>query len=69
MAIHPQQVAAINEAFTPSAESVAYARRIVAAFRDAPDVGVLNFDGVMLDAPHLKQAELVLARAGATDPA
>jgi citrate lyase subunit beta/citryl-CoA lyase len=65
MAIHPGQVAAINEAFTPSAEALDHARKIVAAFARQPDAGVLNLDGAMIDRPHLKQAERLLARTGA----
>jgi citrate lyase subunit beta/citryl-CoA lyase len=67
MAIHPLQVPIINQAFTPTAEDVARAKRIVEAFRNRPDAGVLSIDGVMLDAPHLHQAERILARAGASD--
>ena len=64
MAIHPSQVAAINAAFTPAPEAIARARRIVAAFAAAPGAGVLKLDGMMIDAPHLKQAQALLARAG-----
>ncbi|MFS0773070.1 HpcH/HpaI aldolase/citrate lyase family protein [Sphingomonas sp. 1P08PE] len=64
MAIHPAQVAAINAAFTPDAAQIAQARAIVAAFAAAPDAGVLQVDGRMVDAPHLKQARTILARAG-----
>jgi citrate lyase subunit beta/citryl-CoA lyase len=64
MAIHPSQVAAINAAFTPTAEDLAKARRIVEAFAAAPDAGALQLDGAMIDAPHLKQARALLARMG-----
>ena len=63
MAIHPAQVAVINEAFTPGAEAVAAARAVVAAFEAAGDVGVVSLDGRMLDRPHLVNARKVLARA------
>lgn len=63
MAIHPSQVKIINAAFTPSAEAVARARRIVAEFAKHPGAGVLSIDGSMVDAPHLKQAQRVLARS------
>jgi citrate lyase subunit beta/citryl-CoA lyase len=62
IAIHPAQVAGINAAFSPSEAEVAHARRVVAAFAAQPDVGTVGLDGKMLDIPHLKQAELVLAR-------
>lgn len=61
LAIHPAQVAAITRAFTPSAEAVEQARRIVALFEADPGAGVLAMDGRMLDAPHLAQARRILA--------
>lgn len=65
LAIHPNQVAIVNAAFTPSADEVAAARRIVAAF-DAGD-GVVAIDGRMLDRPHLVQARRVLELAEGGD--
>ncbi|KIU26972.1 citrate lyase [Sphingomonas melonis] len=64
MAIHPAQVAAINAAFTPGEAALADARAVVAAFAAAPGAGALQLDGKMIDAPHLKQARALLARAG-----
>ena len=64
MAIHPAQVPVINAAFSPSAEAVAQARAVVAAFAANPGAGALQLDGRMIDAPHLKQARLLLQRAG-----
>jgi citrate lyase subunit beta/citryl-CoA lyase len=58
LAIHPDQVGIINAAFTPAAEDVAHARRVVAAF--ASGAGVASLDGKMLDQPHLKQAQHIL---------
>ncbi|WP_164117574.1 CoA ester lyase [Sphingorhabdus sp. Alg239-R122] len=63
MAIHPAQVPVINEAFTPSEKEVAHAARVVAAFADNPGSGVVGLDGKMLDVPHLKAAQRVLAQA------
>ena len=63
MAIHPSQVPIINAAFTPSAAAVAHARRIVDEFRLHPDAGVVSIYGAMVDAPHLKQAQRLLAQA------
>ncbi len=68
LAIHPSQVAIINEVFTPSAAAVARARTIVAAFDAAPGAGVVAIDGVMYDRPHLVRAERLLARAPAAKP-
>lgn len=65
MAIHPAQVAVINAAFTPSDAAVAQARAVVAAFAANPGAGALQLDGRMIDAPHLKQAQALLARAQA----
>ncbi len=63
MAIHPAQVAAINAAFTPATEEVARAQAIVDAFAANPGAGVLQVDGKMVDAPHLKQAKHILSLA------
>ncbi len=65
LAIHPDQVAIINEAFTPSEAEVALARRIVAAFEADPSLGAVAIDGKMIDQPHLKQARSVIAQAEA----
>ena len=59
IAIHPDQVPVINDAFTPTAEDIAYAKRVVEAF--ASGAGTVGLDGKMLDMPHLKQAQKVLA--------
>jgi citrate lyase subunit beta/citryl-CoA lyase len=63
MAIHPSQVAPINAAFTPSADEVGRAQAIVDAFAANPGAGVLQVDGKMVDAPHLKQARHLLSLA------
>jgi citrate lyase subunit beta/citryl-CoA lyase len=63
LAIHPAQVAPINAAFTPSAEEIAHAEAIVAAFAAEPDAGVLSVAGKMVDRPHLVQARRLLARS------
>ena len=62
MAIHPAQVPVINEAFTPTAETIARARLIVEAFEANPDAGVVGINGEMVDMPHLKRAQRLLAR-------
>ncbi|MCC2976521.1 CoA ester lyase [Sphingomonas sp. PL-96] len=63
LALHPAQVPVINAAFTPTPEQVAHAQGVVAAFAASPGTGVLRHEGRMLDAPHLKQAQHLLARA------
>lgn len=64
IAIHPDQVAVIHEVFTPSAEELEWAKRVVATFEGNPGAGVLTLDGKMLDRPHLVLARRVLERAG-----
>ncbi|WP_439620186.1 HpcH/HpaI aldolase/citrate lyase family protein [Hyphomonas sp.] len=66
IAIHPNQVETINRCFSPSAEEIAEARKIVRAFADNPDAGTLGIDGKMYDIPHLKAAQKTLAAAGAS---
>ncbi len=61
IAIHPTQVEAINASFSPSAEAVAEAERVVAAFTASTGIGTVGLDGKMLDIPHLKRAQQVLA--------
>ena len=58
IAIHPDQVEPINQSFTPSADEIEYARRVVDAFSSG--AGTVGLDGKMLDMPHLKQAQRVL---------
>jgi citrate lyase subunit beta/citryl-CoA lyase len=65
MAIHPDQVAIINEAFTPTAEAVAHAASVVTAFEEAGNPGVVGINGKMYDRPHLRLAQRLLARARA----
>jgi citrate lyase subunit beta / citryl-CoA lyase len=61
--IHPSQVAVVRTAFQADETQVAWARRVLAAARDASgqDRGVLKVDGQMIDAPLLRQAEAILA--------
>ena len=57
LAIHPAQVPVINEVFTPSAEQIAKAKAIVAAFAAQPGAGTVGIDGKMYDRPHLVRAQ------------
>jgi len=63
LAIHPDQVDVLNEAFRPTPAAVAAARAVVEAFEAAAGVGVVAHDGRMLDRPHLLRAQRVLALA------
>jgi len=64
IAIHPDQVAIIHEVFTPSAQEIDWAKKVVATFESNPGAGVLTLDGKMLDRPHLVLAQRLLTRAG-----
>lgn len=64
LAIHPDQVAGIQNAFAPGEADLALARRIVAAFDENPGLGTIGIDGKMYDIPHLKQARRTLASLG-----
>jgi len=61
LTIHPEQITAVNAAFSPSGAEIAEARELLAA--SERQVGAFRFKGRMVDRPHLKQAEKVLARA------
>ena len=63
IAIHPGQVAAINAAFSPSAEELTWSHKVVDLFEANPGMGTVGLEGKMLDMPHLKQARRVLELA------
>ena len=65
--IHPAQVEPVQSAFTPSAEAVAYARRVVETFEASQKEGrgAYALDGKMIDMPLLRNAQKVLDRAKA----
>lgn len=60
--IHPAHVATVNDAFTPTAEEIESAQRVVDAFSGTGG-GALRVDGAMVDSPHLKRSRRVLALA------
>jgi citrate lyase subunit beta / citryl-CoA lyase len=62
--IHPAQIDVVNAAFTPADEQVQWAERVNAAFTANPDSGVFALDGKMIDRPHWKLAQRILAAAG-----
>ena len=64
IAIHPAQVAVINDVFTPKPEAIARAKAIIAAFAAAPGAGTVGIGGVMYDRPHLARAKQMLASVG-----
>jgi citrate lyase subunit beta/citryl-CoA lyase len=65
--IHPGLVAALNKAFTPSAEDVAYAQKLIQADAKAASEGRGSFqvDGKMIDIPVIERARKMIARAEA----
>lgn len=67
MAIHPAQLATINEVFSPGADEVAKARRIVAAMADAAREGrgAVQLDGRMIDIANIRMAQRLIAKADA----
>ena len=62
IAIHPCQVSTINAAYSPDAEEIARARRLLAAFEDAQakGLGAINFEGMMVDYANVRLAQQVL---------
>ena len=63
MAIHPNQVAVMNEIFTPSPDEVAQSEEIIQLFADNPQAGALTYRGQMVDRAHVARAERIVARA------
>src|SRR5690625_3116632 len=61
--IHPSHIEITNQVFTPSAEEVKWAEQVINAFDNAPDIGVVNIDGQMIDKPHERIARNIIARA------
>ena len=64
-AIHPEQIAPINAAFSPTPEEIAYAREVIAALEEAvaQGTGVLNYRGAFLEEPVIARARRALALA------
>ena len=57
LAIHPDQVGVINDAFQPSPAELQHARRVIAAFEAVPGAGAVALDGTMIDIVHLHAAQ------------
>ncbi|MGA7429347.1 MAG: CoA ester lyase, partial [Xanthobacteraceae bacterium] len=67
--IHPRQIDPCNEAFSPSADEVAIARKMIAAF-DLPEnanKGVVQIDGKMVERLHAEMAKQTVAIADAIE--
>ena len=65
--IHPQQIAPCNEAFSPTADEVAWARKIIAAFdlKENAGKGVISVDGRMVERLHAEMGRRTVAIAEA----
>lgn len=61
-AIHPKQIQALNEVFTPSADEIARARHVIDTFEQA-DTGLVVIDGKLIEKPVLREMYRVLAIA------
>ena len=61
LCIHPDQLAPVQAAFTPSPDQLRWAEQVRDGFAARPDEGVFLLDGKMIDRPHLKLAERLLA--------
>jgi citrate lyase subunit beta/citryl-CoA lyase len=69
MAIHPNQLEAMHQVFSPSAQEILYAKGLVQAFRaaEAQGIGAVRYEGMMIDYANVRLAErtLLLAEDGA----
>ena len=65
LCIHPAQIPIVNRIFAPTADEVAWARRVVEAFEEAESAGrgVFGLDGTMIDLPVVERARRVLQEA------
>ncbi len=63
VAIHPRQVPAINAAYSPTPDEVAWARRVEATYSDH-GAGIFTVDGAMIGPPFVRKARSILARSG-----
>jgi citrate lyase subunit beta/citryl-CoA lyase len=64
MVVHPNQVGVVHDALAPDPETVAWAKRVLAARdeADAAERGVFEVDGEMIDAPLVARAQRILGR-------
>jgi citrate lyase subunit beta/citryl-CoA lyase len=66
IAIHPDQVDAINAGYSPDEQELRQAQAVVDAFERAGGAGAVQLEGKMLDKPHLVQALRVIAMSHGT---
>lgn len=60
--VHPKQIATLNDVFTPSADKIARARRVIAEF-EAADTGLVVIDGKLIEKPVLREMHRIVAIA------
>lgn len=60
--VHPKQIAALNKVFTPSADQIARARRIISEF-EAANTGLVVIDGKLIEKPVLRDMYRIVAIA------
>jgi citrate lyase subunit beta / citryl-CoA lyase len=65
LTIHPDQIAIVNDAFTPSLDEAEAALALLEAFdaAHARGLGAFSYQGQMVDVPHLERARIVVERA------
>lgn len=61
VSIHPKHIAVVREAYAPSADQLGWARQVLKLAETSN--GAFSFEGKMVDAPLLKHAEHIVARA------
>uniref|UniRef100_A0A667FFG4 Citramalyl-CoA lyase n=1 Tax=Lynx canadensis TaxID=61383 RepID=A0A667FFG4_LYNCA len=63
--IHPNQIAVVQEQFSPSPEKIKWAEELIAAFKEHQQLGkgAFTFQGSMIDMPLLKQAQNIVTLA------
>ncbi len=66
--IHPAQIEAVNEVFSPTEREVEWARKVVAAYEEASaaGTGAISVDGQMIDAASIKMAQNTLDQVSGT---
>ena len=60
--VHPKQIAALNEVFTPTDDQISRARRIISEF-EAADTGLVVIDGKLIEKPVLREMHRIVAIA------
>ncbi len=65
--VHPTQVTAVHEIYTPTEKQIAHAVKVLACYKDAVEnnKGVIAVDGKMIDGPIVVRAERIVAQAKA----